>query len=75
MHFSMGGEVQINSSGTKITVSGNNLFNTKGNYIVALPKGYQSADGRREFNFTVNGQGSFVYEKEVFSAQNNLEIK
>ncbi len=70
MHFSMGGEVEINTSGTKITVSGNNLFNTKGNYVIALPKGLQSADGRREFNFTVNGQGSFVYEKEVFSSQN-----
>ncbi len=69
MHFSMGGEVEIKLSGTKITVSGNNLFNIKGNYVIALPKGLQAADGRREFNFTVNGQGSFVYEKEVFSEQ------
>ena len=65
MHFSMGGEVKILCDENKIRVSGENNFNCKGNYLVALPEGWSCADGKDEFSFTVNGQGAFTYEKEV----------
>lgn len=65
MHFSMGGEVSIENTGASVKVSGNNLFNIRGNYVISLPKGLVCADGRDEFSFTVNGQGPFTYEKQI----------
>jgi len=65
MNLSMGGEAKIVCDGAKVRVSGENHFNCKGNYLVALPEGMVCIDGKDEFSFTVNGQGSFVYEKEI----------
>lgn len=65
MHLSMGGETDIVFDGSKVRVSGENYFNCKGNYLVALPEGWICADGKDEFSFTVNGQGVFTYEKEI----------
>ena len=65
MHLSMGAETEIVFDGAKVRVSGENFFNCKGNYLVALPKGMVCLDGKDEFSFTVNGQGKFTYEKEI----------
>ena len=65
MHFSMGGELTVDSSDTLVRISGNNPFNCRGTYVVALPEGKTLPDGRREFSFTVNGEGPFVYEKPL----------
>ncbi len=65
MHLSMGGEADISFKDDIVTVSGKNLFNCRGNYVVVLPKNYQCADGRREYSFTINGEGFFSYEKQV----------
>lgn len=65
MHFSMGGELTIDSHENFVRISGNNPFNCRGTYVVALPEGKTLADGRREFTFTVNGEGPFVYEKPL----------
>jgi len=65
MHFSMGGEVLIEKKDNSVKVSGINQFNTKGNYVIALPDGFVCIDGRDEFSFTVNGQGAFSYEKQI----------
>lgn len=65
MHLSMGGEVNISFKDKVVTVSGKNLFNYRGNYVVVLPKNYQCLDGKREFSFTINGEGFFSYEKQV----------
>lgn len=65
MHFSMGGEVDISLSEEKVTVSGDNKFNCRGNYLVALPQGCRCDDGKGEFSFTVSGRGSFRYEKSI----------
>lgn len=65
MHFSMGGELEIDLDGSCVRAKGRNLFNCRGNYVVALPKDMQCVDGKREFSFTVNGEGDFVYEKQI----------
>lgn len=65
MHFSMGGEVEVITHSDRVTVSGNNCFNCRGNYIISLPKGTVGSDGRREFSVTVNGAGPFSYEKPI----------
>jgi len=65
MHLSMGGEVKVVCDGAKVRISGENYFNCKGNYLVALPEKMVCLDGKDEFSFTVNGQGQFVYEKEI----------
>jgi len=63
MHFSMGGELNVFMTEDTVRVVGENPFNCKGNYVVALPEEYVCHDGRREFSFTVNGAGAFTYEK------------
>ena len=65
MHFSMGGEVKISKTDSLVTVEGNNPFNCRGTYVVALEDGLALPDGRTEFSFTVNGAGPFVYEKNI----------
>lgn len=65
MHFSMGGELDITLSDSVVRVCGNNRFNCKGNYVIALPEGMTCPDGKREFSFTVNGSGPFKYVKDV----------
>ncbi len=65
MHFSMGGEVEITSNEYAVTVKGNNPFNCRGSYVIALPENMQCTDGKREFSFTVNGAGAFSYEKQI----------
>jgi hypothetical protein len=65
MNLSMGAETKVVCDGAVVRVSGENYFNCKGNYLVALPEGMVCADGKDEFSFTVNGQGEFIYEKEI----------
>ena len=65
MHFSMGGELNVFMTEDSVRVVGENPFNCKGNYVVALPEEYMCNDGRKEFSFTVNGAGAFTYEKPV----------
>lgn len=65
MHFSMGGEVEITFQNNMVSVAGDNKFNCKGTYVVALPDGVFLPDGKDEFSFTVNGQGPFRYDKMI----------
>ena len=65
MHFSMGGEVDIQYLDNTVKISGNNPFNSRGNYVVALPGNKTMPDGNTEFSFTVNGAGPFVYERTL----------
>lgn len=65
MHLSLGSEVCIDYDETHVSVSGCNSFNCKGNYLIALPSGMQCDNGKNEFSFSVNGKGSFTYEKAV----------
>ncbi len=65
MHFSMGGEVKISKTDSLVSIEGNNPFNCRGTYVVALEDGMTLPDGRTEFTFTVNGEGPFVYEKNI----------
>lgn len=72
MHFSMGGELNVFMTDDTVRVVGENPFNCKGNYVVALPEEYVCNDGRREFSFTVNGAGAFTYEKPFRKKNNNI---
>ncbi len=65
MHLSMGGEVEVTIMNSTVKVTGNNKFNCKGNYVVALPADRVCEDGKKEFSFTVNGAGPFKYEKHI----------
>lgn len=65
MHLSLGGEVMLECENDTVRVRGNNPFNCKGNYLVALPHTMLCEDGKSEFSFTVNGRGDFAYEKKI----------
>lgn len=65
MHFSMGGELDLQVIGNSVVIDGYNHFNCRGNYVIALPADVKCADGRREFSLTVNGEGNFHFEKQV----------
>ena len=65
MHMSMGGEVEIITNSDNICVKGNNPFNCKGNYTVSVPDGVILPDGKREFSFSLNGSGPFIYKKSI----------
>jgi len=65
MHFSMGGEVTVVSDDETVIIKGNNKFNCKGTYVVALGDGIKLKDGKEEFSFTVNGEGPFEYKKSL----------
>jgi len=64
-HFSMGGEVEIEWNESCVCIRGNNRFNSRASYTVALPEGTTTMDSKTEFTFTVNGSGPFKYEKTI----------
>lgn len=65
MHLSMGGEVIVRLNDGEAAVFGENPFNCRGSYLIALPENCVCDDGKNEFSFGVNGQGSFSYKKRV----------
>ena len=65
MHLSLGGEVEVKLDNKTVKITGNNPFNCKGNYVIALPDGEITTDGKREFSFSVNGSGPFSYNKNI----------
>ena len=64
-HLSMGGEVIVRLNDGEVAVFGENPFNCRGSYLIALPENCVCDDGKNEFSFGVNGQGSFSYKKRV----------